>query len=577
MLSNSVAAGTLAASYVLILVLQLNPRLSLDPAALAPLVMTTGLFYVVHLTALCYVILVVWQLLAPELFSPAWISVGVLSWLGAGAAALGAALMAANLRTFELVIEPETARALGLSAPALGVSSAFFVLVGLARRHSERRLVGLWAALLVLIAVGSIAVPLVARGPARTPPLEARPLDTALDTPAWDRLIRVTIVAIDAGSLELVANATAQGRLPNFGRILDTGAVMHLATLSPTSAEAVWTAVATGKLPQKNGVRSAGIYRSARGGDPLRLLPDYCFARGLVRFGLLTEEPHSSATVRTRTLWSILGTFGLSVGVINWPLTYPAPVIRGFVVSDVYSRLALTTSGLDDPGLLYPRDLQAEALPIVQKATFDRGAVPADGGFSLGRHQLAGQTDRAYDQLAQTLGATRPAHVTIVRYASLDPIGHYFLRYAAPSEFGDVTEEERRRFGAVLESHYALIDEAIGRAMAGLGPDDLLLVVSGYGMEPLGLAKRLLERVIGDPEVSGSHEMAPDGFLMAYGAAVARITGLTRGSVVDVLPTVLYFLGLPVGRDMDGRARTDLFQPAFVAERPITFIPTHER
>ena len=67
------------------------------------------------------------------------------------------------------------------------------------------------------------------------------------------------------------------------------------------------------------------------------------------------------------------------------------------------------------------------------------------------------------------------------------PIGHYFLRYAQPSEFGDVTDEERRRLGSVLERHYALIDEAIGRAMAGLGPDDLLIVVSGYGMEPLGL------------------------------------------------------------------------------------------
>jgi hypothetical protein len=28
---------------------------------------------------------------------------------------------------------------------------------------------------------------------------------------------------------------------------------------------------------------------------------------------------------------------------------------------------------------------------------------------------------------------------------------------------------------------------------------------------------------------------------------------------------------------MDGYARTDLFQPSFTAERPITFIPTHDR
>jgi predicted AlkP superfamily phosphohydrolase/phosphomutase len=140
-----------------------------------------------------------------------------------------------------------------------------------------------------------------------------------------------------------------------------------------------------------------------------------------------------------------------------------------------------------------------------------------------------------------------------------------------------VTDEERRRFGSVLEQHYSAIDEAIGRAIPALGPDDLLLVVSAYGMEPLALWKRLIEKLIGDPEVSGTHEAAPDGFLMAYGAKVARGRLLSRASVVDVVPTVLYFLGLPIGRDMDGYARTDVFQPAFTEERPITFIPTYDR
>jgi hypothetical protein len=129
----------------------------------------------------------------------------------------------------------------------------------------------------------------------------------------------------------------------------------------------------------------------------------------------------------------------------------------------------------------------------------------------------------------------------------------------------------------VLERHYAIIDAALGRAMATLGPDDLLLVVSGYGMEPLPIGKRLIERVIGDPDVSGTHEAAPDGFLLAYGASVRRGRQPARASIVDVAPTILYFLGLPIGRDMDGYARTDIFQASLTEERPITFIPTYER
>jgi hypothetical protein len=64
---------------------------------------------------------------------------------------------------------------------------------------------------------------------------------------------------------------------------------------------------------------------------------------------------------------------------------------------------------------------------------------------------------------------------------------------------------------------------------------------------------------------------------MAYGASVVRAKQLRRASIVDVLPTILYFLGLPVARDMDGYARPDLFVSSFTDERPITFIPSYDK
>ena len=95
-------------------------------------------------------------------------------------------------------------------------------------------------------------------------------------------------------------------------------------------------------------------------------------------------------------------------------------------------------------------------------------------------------------------------------------------------------------------------------------------------MEPVTLGKRVLARLLQDDVVSGSHEHAPDGFLLAYGAGIAPGYH-SRGSIVDVAPTVLYFLGFPVGRDMDGYVRTDLFRRTFTAERPVTYIPSYER
>src|SRR6476661_3562075 len=129
MLTNSMLAALLAAGFVLTLVLQLNPTLPLHPLRVLPIATTVGVFYAIHLTVIFYVALVVQQLFARELFSPGWVSVGVLTWLAAAAAAAGAGLMWANLRAFELVLEPETSRRIANGTLILVMSAALFVFV----------------------------------------------------------------------------------------------------------------------------------------------------------------------------------------------------------------------------------------------------------------------------------------------------------------------------------------------------------------------------------------------------------------------------------------------------------------
>src|SRR5262249_61573544 len=140
----------------------------------------------------------------------------------------------------------------------VGGAAVLLFVLAITQRYTERR--SLWAASVCIVAALSVAIPVVLRGPTTVLSPELAPITRVLDVPIEERSGHVTVIALDAGSLELVTNATSEGRLPNFGRILDAGAVANLATLHPTSAEAVWAAIATGKLPQKNGVRSAAEY-----------------------------------------------------------------------------------------------------------------------------------------------------------------------------------------------------------------------------------------------------------------------------------------------------------------------------
>jgi hypothetical protein len=542
LLTNSLLAGALGAAYLTILVLQLNPQVRLVSSAVWRWYVTLGAFYGIHLAVLFYVTMLLRELVSVRIFSPGWISVRLLAWLSAVAAAVAATLMWLNLAGFPTLFDETGARRFAYGAIATTASA--FVLLSIAVAHYSfgRRGSRVGAALLTIAIVGSLVLPLAARGPGGERSLGARRV-TLGERPPLRSGPRITVVLLDGGSLEYVWPRVAAGGLPNFGRVLDRGASMDLATIRPTQPGPVWATIATGMYPAKNGVRSAASYFARADTTPVDLLPDHCFSHTLVRLGIVTNEPTTSAALRARPLWAILDDYGITSGIVRWPLTYPAEPVSGFVVTDRFDRFIGSMLEFDSH-IVYPPD----ALPVLRE-TFESNP-PADP---------ATRTDELYGRALRDLTAIRPVQVAAVRYQGLDTAGHL-----------DVRGEP---FGA-LDRYYAYIDAQIGAVVDRLAPGDLLLVVSGFGMEPVTPVKRLAARLLRDPDVSGTHEQAPDGFLLAYGRDVAA-GRKQRGSIVDVTPTILYFLGVPIGRDMDGFARADVFSPAFTAQRPIAYIPSH--
>ena len=200
-------------------------------------------------------------------------------------------------------------------------------------------------------------------------------------------------------------------------------------------------------------------------------------------------------------------------------------------------------------------------------------ALPPSTGSTRDAAVIA-RWDRAYAEAEGELTNWFAPRLTALRLEGVDELGHAYLRDAAPELFGRAGRTDAEP--SSLDRYFAYLDSQIASAIAQTEPGDLLLVVSGFGMERTPMAKRLLARLVGEPERAGSHEAAPDGFLIAYGTNV--LPGeYRRGSVVDLAPTVLYYMGLPIGRDMDGFARTDMFRSTFTRDHPVTYTLTHER
>jgi predicted AlkP superfamily phosphohydrolase/phosphomutase len=574
MLSNSVFAGLLASVYLTLLLLHLNPSVPLTAHAVGPLFTVLIVSYGLHIAVVSYALYVVRQIAIVEPSPPGWISLRLLTWSAAALSGTAAVITWLHASGLQTALDVRARPGIVYAATAFAVSTLVFLVLGFAQIAAPRRHRAAVAILFTIATITSIVVPAGLRADTVSAP--PSPVTRASIDPETASGGRVVLLCLDGASLDVISPAVAAGRLPNFSRLLDRGASMHLATTRPTQPEPVWASVMTGMWPAQHGVRGAARYRPFNGDVALDVLSDYLFSQALIRLGLLIEEPYSSASLESLPLWQIAERYGVPTGLIGLPLTHPADSRAGFIVSDRFHRRTDRAAVLDARPAISPAriDEVARAVLAAEQGQTSEGRVRLDLLPQTGESGSTVEADRLHHLLAKHLGSAEQVRLLAVRYAGLDAVGHYYLRYAIPDAYGDVSEEERRQFGRVLDDYYAYVDSLVGEALSSLGENDLLLVVSGFGMEPLTFGKRLLERVIGDPRFTGTHERAPDGFLLAYGEAVAPARQ-ARGAVVDVAPTLLYYLGLPVARDMDGVVRADLFTRAFNAQRTITFIPSY--
>lgn len=154
-----------------------------------------------------------------------------------------------------------------------------------------------------------------------------------------------------------------------------------------------------------------------------------------------------------------------------------------------------------------------------------------------------------------------------------------FIRVAdKPGAYGIKPEEYeafRERIIADLES---LVDEKTGErivtevlkredvfpgAFMGEAPD-LTLVLRDFGFVSI---RPLYPPLLTRDEIVGTHH--PDGVMLAGGVGVAAKGEIGRRDIVDVAPTLLYSLGLPVPEDFEGEVPRAVFDARFLRDQPI--------
>lgn len=73
---------------------------------------------------------------------------------------------------------------------------------------------------------------------------------------------------------------------------------------------------------------------------------------------------------------------------------------------------------------------------------------------------------------------------------------------------------------------------------------------------------------------SGAHHL--EGIAIFGGPGIQPGEHVEGGTILDVVPTVLALLGMPVGRDMDGKVLKGAIAPEHLEKAPITYIDTYD-
>jgi len=363
---------------------------------------------------------------------------------------------------------------------------------------------------------------------------------------------KVLLIGWDGADWQMIRPLIEQGKMPNLKGLLERGVSGNLATIQPILSPMLWNSISTGKRADKHGIYGF-----------IEPKPD--------RSGI---RPATSTSRTCKAVWNILSQCELTSQIISWFASHPAEPIRGSIVSNSLVGQTVAGEKIYDcpPGTFYPADLAEEMSRLVVGI----GQIEADAltPFVPRAAEIDQKNDERLKKLASLIARTSTVQaagchllhknqdwdLTALYFIGIDEFGHIFMPYHPPQLEG-VSEQDVAIYGEVMENCYRFHDMMLGTQLQLAGPEATVIIISDHGFKNDELR----------PGTDGMDN--PMGWHRHHGIACLAGPGIKQGetlygaTVLDVTPTILTLLGLPVGDDMDGRPWVEILDGAEGVER----------
>ena len=357
---------------------------------------------------------------------------------------------------------------------------------------------------------------------------------------------KVLLVGWDAADWKVIHPLMDSGLMPTTSRLVDSGVMGNIRTLSPVLSPMLWTSIATGKRPYKHGIY--GFTEPSPDGTSV--------------------QPMTNVSRRCKAIWNILNQTGLQSNVVGWWPSHPAEPINGVMVSDYYNK---TPKRPGDPWplmqaavhpkrcfeeiadlRLHPSELEPDhILPFLPNGReIDQENDPR---FSMCMRTFCECT--TIQAAATHIMETEPWDFMAVYFDSIDHFSHGFMKYHPPKQ-SHVSDEDFHLYSNVINAGYIYHDMMLARLLELAGDDTTVILMSDHGFHPDHLRPKKLPTEPAGP----AWEHRDLGILVMSGPGIRHDHTVHGATLLDITPTILTLFDLPVGEDMDGRVLLEAFE-----------------
>ncbi len=369
---------------------------------------------------------------------------------------------------------------------------------------------------------------------------------------------KLLLIGWDAADWKIIGPLLAKGHMPALKKIIDNGVYGNMATMNPPFSPMLWSSVATGKTPDKHGVLGF-----------IEIMPDL----GGVR-------PVTTNSRKSRAVWNILHNKGYKSNLVGWWPSYPAEPINGTVISDKFQKVnadPLKPNPIVD-GVLHPENIRKEFvnLRMFPYEITEQHILPF---FPLAR-KIDQEKDKSLEGFSKMMAQNTSVHNAATRllrtsdwdfmaiyYDLIDHFCHTFMKYHPPKLDG-IDQDKYDIYNGAIVGSYRFQDMMLERKLELIDDDTTVIVMSDHGFEAGN--KRILK--MPSVQAAPALEHRQFGMFAAMGPGIKKNEKIFGLGLVDLAPTILHYFDLPVGKDMDGKVISEMFEEP----KPPTYIDSWE-